>query len=110
MPNTVDRGRRVFTGRDSPRAFRAPSADACNGLELRLEQVEAPEVVFDWQDLTARKPSLACVLPNCVWSDHGPRASCSFPDHADRQAVEDAETVVEPLHLACWDCKGVLGT
>src|SRR5439155_19843129 len=71
------------------------------GRRLRLQQVEPPEVVFDRQDFATGEACLLCIPLDRLGPDHRPRTRRAFADHADRQAVEDAEAVVEPFDFAC---------
>src|SRR5947208_436703 len=76
-----------------------PPAAARSTATLRRQEIEAPEVALDRHDVTAREPGLVGVASNSLGPHHGPRAGGAVPDHPDRQAVEDAEAVVEPLDL-----------
>ena len=80
-----------------PPALRRPLAarppDARSG-GLAGEAVEPPEVVLDREHLEPGEAGLLGVLPHRALAHHRARSRRVLADHADRQAVEDAEAVV----------------
>src|SRR2546422_4211813 len=87
-------------------------AHARMGAEKRvlgLQQVEAPEIVLDRQHLTGRKAGLVCITLDGCCADHRAGSDRAFPNHADGQAVEDTEAVVEPLHFTRRGRERILG-
>src|SRR3954465_2604218 len=87
-------------------AARARAAPTVSGPQ----QVEAPEVVLDRQDLARGETGLPRVLLDRARTDDGAGPRRALADHSDRQAVEDAEAVEETLDLAGGCRELVLGT
>src|SRR6184192_2182406 len=64
------------------------------------QAVEAPEVVFNREHLDLLEARFHRVAPEGRGTHHGSGPHASGLGQADRQAVEDAEPVVESLSLA----------
>ena len=69
------------------------------GLRSRHEPVEAPEVVLDGEHLDVAEAGLGGVGADRVAADHGAGRRGVLVQVPDRQAVQDAEAVVEALDL-----------
>src|SRR5215211_3383017 len=82
------------TSRDSSLSLRASRRRSS-----RLQPVEAVEVVLGRQHLEAAEPGFLTVAADRVRPHHRAGPGGAFPDHANGQAVEDAEPVVEALEL-----------
>src|SRR5215211_9150864 len=63
------------------------------------EQIEAPEVVVDGQDVDATEARVGRVRADGVRADDGARGRRVLVEVRDRYAVQDAEAVVESLDL-----------